>query len=177
MFSEPASTTIDSPVGPLVAIATERGLSHLLFSDGEDAARAHRPPDDPKPFADLARQLAEYFAGDRRSFDIELDPSGTEFQLLVWQGLRTIEFGETISYAELATRIGNTKAVRAVGGANNRNPISIVIPCHRVIGKDGSLVGYGGGIDRKRTLLDLEGHRPRQLDLLACRDRALCAGL
>jgi methylated-DNA-[protein]-cysteine S-methyltransferase len=103
-----------------------------------------------------AEQLAEYFAGKRAEFDLPLVPAGTEFQLSVWRALQTIPFGETRSYGEIAAQIGNPKACRAVGMANNRNPIAIVIPCHRVIGSDGSLTGYGGGLGIKQYLLDLE---------------------
>jgi methylated-DNA-[protein]-cysteine S-methyltransferase len=104
-----------------------------------------------------ADQLAAYFAGERTDFDLPLSPSGTPFQLSVWRALLSIPYGETISYRELARRIGNAKAVRAVGAANGRNPIPIIVPCHRVIGADGSLTGYGGGLPRKRLLLELEG--------------------
>jgi len=103
-----------------------------------------------------AQQLAEYFAGKREKFDLSLAPNGTEFQRSVWRALQTIPFGETRSYGEIAVQIGNPKACRAVGMANNRNPIAIIIPCHRVIGRDGSLVGYDGGLDIKKYLLDLE---------------------
>ncbi|MDO4260422.1 MAG: methylated-DNA--[protein]-cysteine S-methyltransferase [Actinomycetaceae bacterium] len=105
-----------------------------------------------------AAQLAEYFAGERRDFQIPLDPIGTDFQCQVWQGLQQIPYGQTWSYADLARHIGNPKAVRAVGAANGRNPISIVVPCHRVIAADGTLGGYGGGLQRKTTLLRIEGH-------------------
>lgn len=102
------------------------------------------------------RQLAEYFLGDRREFDLPLEPEGTEFQLSVWQVLRTIPYGETISYGEQARRLGDAKKARAVGGANGKNPLSIVVPCHRVIGASGALTGFGGGVDVKETLLRLE---------------------
>jgi methylated-DNA-[protein]-cysteine S-methyltransferase len=107
-------------------------------------------------FADVRRQLAEYFGGDRITFDVPLAAAGTPFQRAVWRGLRGIPYGETISYGELARRIGRPSAVRAVGLANGRNPISVIVPCHRVIGADGTLTGYGGGIERKRLLLELE---------------------
>jgi methylated-DNA-[protein]-cysteine S-methyltransferase len=117
------------------------------------------------------RQLREYFAGERRDFDLPLEPAGTPFQLTVWDALRGIPYAETINYGQLAVRVGNPTASRAVGLANGRNPISIVVPCHRVIGANGSLTGYGGGLDRKRTLLDLErrtagAERDSQLSLL-----------
>ncbi len=105
------------------------------------------------------RQLSEYFAGTRRGFQLPLNPSGTPFQQQCWQALREIPYGETITYGELARRIGNPKAVRAVGQANHRNPIPVIIPCHRVIGADGSLVGFGGGLDIKSLLLRLEGKK------------------
>jgi methylated-DNA-[protein]-cysteine S-methyltransferase len=110
--------------------------------------------------APVLAQLREYFAGVRRGFDLPLKPAGTAFQLAVWTALRQIPYGETISYAELARRIGNPKAVRAVGLANGANPISIIVPCHRVIGADGRLVGYGGGLNIKERLLALEGALP-----------------
>lgn len=109
---------------------------------------------------DAERQLAEYFGGWRQSFDLPLKPQGTAFQQTVWAALRQIPFGQTITYKELAERIGNGKAVRAVGLANGRNPLPILIPCHRVIGSDGSLTGFGGGIEWKRQLLEVEGIRP-----------------
>jgi methylated-DNA-[protein]-cysteine S-methyltransferase len=117
-----------------------------------------------------AAQLGEYFAGDRTEFDLPLEPAGTPFQRSTWLALREIPYAETINYGQLALRVGNPKASRAVGLANGRNPISIVVPCHRVIGADGSLTGYGGGLDRKRLLLDLErrvaGAEDPQLSLL-----------
>jgi methylated-DNA-[protein]-cysteine S-methyltransferase len=124
------------------------------------AAEARRPPsgaerDDPE-FATVRRQLEEYFAGRRRAFDVVVAPPGTTFQQLVWDELQHIDYGQTISYAELAARIGRPTAIRAAGAANGANPISILIPCHRVIGSDGSLTGYGGGLEAKRALLDLE---------------------
>ena len=109
-----------------------------------------------KPIADVARQLQAYFDGDLKQFDLPIDPQGTPFQQLVWKELCNIPYGITISYGELAARIGNPKGSRAVGLANGRNPISIIVPCHRVIGANGKLVGYGGGLDRKIWLLELE---------------------
>jgi methylated-DNA-[protein]-cysteine S-methyltransferase len=151
---------IESPVGPLLVAADDAGLRLIHFQSGP----APRRPDpgwrrDPAPFRALARQLGEYFAGDRREFDLALAPEGTAFQLATWQGLRTIPYGTTISYAELARRVGKPEAVRAVGAANGANPLPIVVPCHRVIGKDGSLTGFGGGLPLKRALLELEGAR------------------
>ncbi|MBI4564737.1 MAG: methylated-DNA--[protein]-cysteine S-methyltransferase [Planctomycetes bacterium] len=111
---------------------------------------------DDRRLAEARRQLRAYFAGELREFRLSLALQGTPFQRRVWAGLQTIPYGETISYAELARRIGRPKAGRAVGGANHRNPIAIIVPCHRVIGADGTLVGYGGGLERKKTLLALE---------------------
>jgi methylated-DNA-[protein]-cysteine S-methyltransferase len=139
----------------------------LLTSDGKAITGVYFAPHDNLPLdlwvderdavlTDAVVQLDAYFTGERTDFALDLRPTGTEFQLRVWQALRNIPYGETISYGELARRVGNPSASRAVGLANGRNPISIVVPCHRVIGADGSLTGYGGGMDRKRLLLDLE---------------------
>jgi len=151
---------LPSPIGPLTLVA-EAGQLTALYMD----AQQHRPGDDTigvpgdpdaAPFAAAARQLAGYFAGQLSEFDLPLAPAGTPFQRRVWAALQTIPYGQTWSYAQLADKIGQATAVRAVGLANGRNPIALVIPCHRVIGSDGSLTGYGGGLDRKRFLLDLE---------------------
>jgi methylated-DNA-[protein]-cysteine S-methyltransferase len=146
--------TIDSPLGEL-----------LLTGDGEALTGVHMDgaPDpgwrrDPAPFRDAADQLRAYFAGELRDFDLPLAPRGTAFQRAVWNALRAVPYGRTVGYGELAARIGRPGAARAVGAANGRNPIAIVIPCHRVIGADGTLTGYGGGLARKRRLLDLEAH-------------------
>lgn len=147
------TTTVDSPVGPLLLTSDGESLTRLLF-DGEPD-----PSWSTEPCALLDRtatQLREYFAGERTDFDLPVEPAGTPFQLTVWRALRDIPYAETINYGQLALRVGNPKASRAVGLANGRNPISIVVPCHRVIGANGSLTGYGGGLDRKRVLLDLE---------------------
>ena len=119
-------------------------------------------------------QLDDYFAGKRRTFDLPLAPRGTEFQCGVWRTLATIPYGETISYAQLATRVGKPSAMRAVGAANGRNPLPIVLPCHRVIGSDGSLTGFGGGLPTKQFLLSLEGALPRE-DLFAQPDKVSIA--
>ena len=152
-------TTIDSPVGPLTLVARDGSLTGLYMHE-----QRHRPQpetfgvrdDGAEPFAAAARQLAEYFAGTRTAFDLPLAPAGTPFQQRVWAALREIPYGETTSYGELAERIGSPGAARAVGLANGRNPIGIVVPCHRVVGSTGALTGYGGGIETKRRLLDFE---------------------
>jgi methylated-DNA-[protein]-cysteine S-methyltransferase len=156
---------LPSPIGPLTLVA-EAGRLAALYLD----MQRHRPdedslgsPGDPAaaPFAAAARQLADYFAGQLTEFDLPLGPSGTDFQRRVWAALQTIPYGQTWSYAQLAGKVGRASAVRAVGLANGKNPIALVIPCHRVIGSDGSLTGYGGGLDRKRFLLDLESASSR----------------
>ena len=148
----------DTPVGRLL-LAGERGvLTRVHFQSGP---RPLRPPstwqEDPRPFEGALRQLAEYFAGSRRSFTLRLAPAGTAFQLAVWQALRGIPYGQTLAYGELARQLGRTNGARAVGLANGANPLPIIVPCHRVIGADGSLTGFGGGLDIKRALLALEG--------------------
>lgn len=154
-------TVIDSPIGPLTLVTDGEALTGLYMETHrhtEPSAWGSRVEADDAPgvLREAARQLGEYFAGERTDFDLPLRPRGTPFQQAVWQGLRSIGYGETISYAELARRVGSPSASRAVGLANGRNPISVVVPCHRVIGADGSLTGYGGGVDRKRRLLELE---------------------
>lgn len=144
-----------SPVGTLTLVATERGLNGL-YPDGHAPAPEPEWLRDAAPFREVCRQLDAYFAGDLREFDIPLDLQGTPFQLKVWNALLDIPFGETIHYGEQARRIGQPQASRAVGLANGRNPISVIVPCHRVIGKNGSLTGYGGGLSMKRHLLNLE---------------------
>lgn len=157
-----AITHVPSPVGPLVLAANNDGLALIEFASPRHPAPRgsdwQTVEPDAHPVLRRARQqLDEYFAGIRRSFDLPLKPRGTTFQLDVWQALRSIGYGETISYAQLAQRIGKPSAMRAVGAANGRNPLPIVVPCHRVIGADGSLTGFGGGIPVKRHLLELEG--------------------
>ena len=152
-------TSYPSCIGPLLLMSDGRALTGL-HTDSDK----HRPPlaadwvgdDNAAPFAQVRAQLDAYFGGRLTEFDLPLAPQGTAFQLQVWQRLCDIPFGETISYSELARRIGNPKASRAVGMANSRNPISIVVPCHRVIGADNSLTGYAGGLERKRALLEHE---------------------
>ncbi len=155
-----AHVVIDSPIGPLTLVAADGRITGLYMD-----AQRHRPAEevvgiagDPaaEPFASAADQLARYFAGQLTEFNLPLAPAGTQFQRAVWDALQQIPYGETWSYGQLASKIGNPAAVRAVGLANGRNPIALVVPCHRVIGANGSLTGYGGGLDRKRFLLDLE---------------------
>ena len=143
--------------GPLILAGDEKGLRHLNFVQGRHPL-AVQPQwrRDKDFFAPVKTQLAAYFSGESKAFDLELFPGGSPFQTTVWKALREIPYGRTVSYTWVARRIGKPKAVRAVGVANGRNPISIIIPCHRVIGSDGSLTGYGGGLDVKRRLLQLE---------------------
>jgi len=152
-----------SPIGELTLVAGPRGLRELTWpvepggAAPDDGPRIGDEPPEVAAILDAAvAQLDEYFAGERREFDLPLDPVGTDFQLRAWTALRVIPYGETRSYAQQAQRIGSPNAVRAVGAANGRNPISIIVPCHRVVGADGSLTGFGGGLDAKRFLLDLE---------------------
>ena len=151
-----------SPVGELLLLADDTGLSALYME-----IRRHPPAEqdgiaDESRFREVKAQLRAYFAGELRDFDLPLSLQGSPFQLRVWTELQTIAYGETISYGELARRLGDAKASRAVGLANGRNPLSIIVPCHRVIGSNGSLTGYGGGLERKRWLLDHEA-RPFRL--------------
>lgn len=154
--------TMPSPIGELTLTANDDGITGILFETNRHAkprldewTRADRSEDRPATIALSAvrSQLDEYFRGERRDFDLPLAPRGTEFQRRVWNALREIPFGRTVSYIDIARRLGDPAAVRAVGAANGRNPIPIVVPCHRVIGADGSLVGFGGGMERKRWLL------------------------
>lgn len=153
---------IPSPVGRLLLSGDEEALSGISFRGGSRAAAvAAGWRHDREPFRDAIAQLEAYFEGERRDFDLVLAPEGTAFQRGVWDMLRTIPYGETISYGELAARLGCSGSARAVGAANGKNPIPIVIPCHRVIGANGSLTGFGGGLHVKRRLLALEArHRP-----------------
>ena len=149
----------ESPLGQILLTASESALTGLHFVGEKyypSIPPAWRYDANSSVIKSTMTQLDEYFAGKRQAFDIALAPEGTEFQRLVWDRLTTVRFGETATYGELARRIGNANAVRAVGAANGRNPISIVIPCHRVIGADGSLTGYAGGLARKQALLRLE---------------------
>ena len=145
----------NSPAGP-VGVAEEDGaIAHVFFSGRKKTLQGYVLGETPL-IKKAGAQLAEYFAGKRKYFDLPLSPRGTAFQLSVWKVLQKIPYGETRSYRDIARLTGNPKACRAVGGANNRNPIGIIIPCHRVIGADGSLVGYASGLAHKRYLLDLE---------------------
>ncbi|MFC6080245.1 methylated-DNA--[protein]-cysteine S-methyltransferase [Sphaerisporangium aureirubrum] len=150
-------TVIESPVGGLIAVAEDGALTGLYF---ERRRRGPRPGDlgtrDETGFAEPRRQLAEYFAGERTGFELPLAPRGDEFQHQVWRLLAEIPFGETRSYGELARRLGDVALAREVGAACGRNPLPVVVPCHRVVGADGRLTGYAGGLDRKRYLLELE---------------------
>jgi methylated-DNA-[protein]-cysteine S-methyltransferase len=149
---------IDSPIGDLLVAGDDGGLRFVLFAKGRDGVRRPEPDWelDEQGLQEPVRQLRAYFSGRLRHFDLGVAPEGTPFQQGVWRELQRIPYGETISYGELARRLGNPRAVRAVGLANGANPISIVIPCHRVIGSSGSLVGYGGGLPVKQALIALE---------------------
>jgi methylated-DNA-[protein]-cysteine S-methyltransferase len=146
-----------SPIGPLLLVADDAGLRQVVFAkDGKAAEPAPDWTENALAFRETMHQLQAYFEGKLESFDLRLAPAGTAFQQKVWRELSKIPYGETISYGELARRIGNPKASRAVGLANGSNPIPIIIPCHRVIGSDGKLTGYGGGVHIKKKLLALE---------------------
>jgi methylated-DNA-[protein]-cysteine S-methyltransferase len=150
-------TVIDSPYGPLTLVADDGVLCGLYMT-----GQRHRPPQetfgerDDTPFGDTIDQLEAYFVGGLTDFTLELRLTGTEFQRRVWEELRKIPYGETRTYGQLADALGHPTASRAVGLANGRNPVGIIVPCHRVVGADGRLTGYGGGLDRKRRLLDFE---------------------
>ena len=155
---------LDTPIGELLLAGEEGALAMIGFPKGS----MRREPESDWIFneaqlEDAARQLREYFAGERRDFDLPLKLQGTEFQVSVLEALQDIPYGETTSYGEIAKRIGRPKAVRAVGAANGRNPIPIVVPCHRVIGSTGDLTGFGGGLDTKEALLRLEAEHPQDL--------------
>lgn len=163
--------TMPSPVGELLLTATDEGLTRVWFEEhrhGGQRGAQWRPAGEmggaaERILRDAREQLDMYFAGERTTFDIPLAATGTPFQERVWAALLTIPFGHTTSYGEIAVRMGEPKAVRAVGAANGRNPIPIVVPCHRVIGARGDLTGFGGGIERKRWLLEHEGALPREM--------------
>ncbi|HEY2289563.1 MAG TPA: methylated-DNA--[protein]-cysteine S-methyltransferase [Thermoanaerobaculia bacterium] len=165
------TTTMDSPCGPLLCVVDETGaVVRIDFGTNRKGREARKITEqmrdegidvveDPGRTAELRRQLAEYFAGERRDFDLRLSAKGTPFERSVWDELRKIPFGETRSYGEIAQALGRPGAARAVGRANGANPIPIVVPCHRVIGSDGSLTGFGGGLEAKSLLLEIEGRR------------------
>jgi len=154
-----ACKTIESPVGKLKLVASDKGLVAILWEN--DSPRRVRlgeaVVDDRHPvLVETEKQLGEYFAGKRKTFSVALDMRGTRFQKNVWEALVAIPFGETRSYGQLALQLGNPRASRAVGAANGRNPVSIIVPCHRVIGSSGKLTGFAGGLDTKARLLELE---------------------
>ena len=160
MSRTPRHTTVDSPLGPLTLVADGDALVGVYM-----AGQAHRPgderlgapaPDDDPTLVAAADELADYFAGRRTEFALPLHPAGTDFQRAVWDAIAAIPYGETATYTELAQQVGRPTATRAVGAAVGRNPLSVVVPCHRVLGAGGSLTGYAGGLDRKRLLLALE---------------------
>lgn len=162
------TTTVESPCGPLLCVVDAAGaVVRIEFAKGRESQRLTDnlrdegidAVEDPARTAELRRQLAEYFAGERQEFDLTLAPEGTPFERTVWEALRGIPFGQTRSYGEIAQAIGRPGAARAVGRANGANPIPIVVPCHRVIGSNGSLTGFGGGLEAKSRLLEIEGLR------------------
>ncbi len=164
-MNRPANTgavarVVDSPIGPLTLFASEAGLHEVYFPNDRrpalDAAPEGFDGDEPPALVEAATQLAEYFAGERQEFDLPLAPRGTPFQLAAWEALRAIPYATTVSYGEQARRLGDPSKTRAVGAANGRNPIPVIIPCHRVVGADGRLVGFGGGLETKAWLLDHE---------------------
>jgi O-6-methylguanine DNA methyltransferase len=161
-----AHMPFETDFGLMHLYATERGVVAIVLPAHEPAGvhawvsrvtRANTIEEDDRPFIRAEKQLREYFAGQRREFDFELDMRGTPFQCQVWQAVAAVPYGQTTSYGDIARRIGKPAAVRAVGAANGANPLPIVVPCHRIVGADGSLTGYGGGLPMKRRLLDLEG--------------------
>lgn len=152
MQKEEFEVVYESKIGPITVVTKEEAVTHILFG----GVSRFKHPESSHLHETVIKQLEEYFAGERKIFDLPLRPQGTPFQQKVWAALQQIPYGETRSYGEIAKMAGNEKACRAVGMANNRNPISIVIPCHRVIGADGSLTGYGGGLSLKKILLELE---------------------
>ena len=151
-------STLTTPIGELLLIADADGALTAVHLPGRHGSTAGMQRDDAL-LEPARRQLTEYFAGERRDFDLPLRPEGAPFQLQVWAALLKIPYGETASYGEIAREIGHPTAFRAVGAANGQNPIAIIVPCHRVIGSNGSLTGYGGGLPTKRALLDLESGR------------------
>jgi methylated-DNA-[protein]-cysteine S-methyltransferase len=163
---------MNTPVGRLTLVANDRALVAILWQDEDRAPFDDATPADDHPIlAETERQLGEYFAGRRTTFDLPLEPEGTPFQKKVWQALSQIPFGRTVSYRDIATAVGDPKACRAVGAANGRNPIPIVVPCHRVIGASGKLTGFGGGLENKSLLLALESPEPPLIAAATSRGR------
>ena len=164
MSTELFSSVIDSPVGPLTIVATDHGVRAILWPD-DDPTRVRLDTSIENPehrvISMTVTQLSEYFDGERTDFDVPLDPVGTEFQRAAWDALRSIPYGTTVSYGEQAERMGDRRKARAVGAANGRNPISIVVPCHRVVGSTGALTGFAGGLDTKAWLLTHEQRNAR----------------
>jgi methylated-DNA-[protein]-cysteine S-methyltransferase len=159
---------MDSPVGRLTLIGSNKGLAAILWENDDPnrvRAKAEVKSNDHPVLVETERQLNEYFEGKRNAFSLELDPIGTDFQKEVWGALLTIPYGETRSYTQIANQLGNPKAVRAVGSANGRNPISIIVPCHRVIGASGALTGFAGGLEAKACLLSLEGVKSKETQI------------
>lgn len=155
-MSDQVRSTFETPLGELELVANDHALLRINFGPAEECADLPLQPNHPI-LSESRRQLEEYFDGKRREFDIPLEPKGTAFQETVWAYLQKIPFATTTTYLKLATKLGSANVVRAVGAANGKNPIPIIIPCHRVIGADGSLVGFSGGLDKKQYLLALEG--------------------
>jgi len=173
------SKVIGSPVGPLTLVASRQGLAAILWKDDNPrrVRLGHLVEDGTNSILlETQRQLGEYFAGQRKVFTVKLDLAGTEFQRRVWTALLAIPYGETRSYGQIARQIGNPAAVRAVGAANGRNPVSIIAPCHRVVGSTGKLTGFAGGLDTKARLLALEGHQDARLPQVQLKRSALRVG-
>ena len=148
---------LQSPVGRLLLVGNRDGLTRLQFQDGKHPQPIHDQwKKDRRAFEDVISQLEDYFDGRRKRFSVKLSQEGTDFQQRVWKALKSIPYGETVSYGDIAKQIGNPQASRAVGAANGNNPISIIVPCHRVVGHNGKLVGFGGGLPIKQSLLELE---------------------
>jgi len=150
--------TIHTPIGFLEITGNSEGLSSVIFSDIEDENSSQNIPE---PLKIAVFQLQEYFDGNRTEFTLALNPKGTDFQKQVWEELQKIPFGKTVNYLQIAKQLGNPKVIRAAASANGKNPIAIIIPCHRVIGSDGSLTGYAGGLHRKKWLLEHENPSPQ----------------
>tara|TARA_B100001146_G_scaffold225257_1_gene249088 strand:+ start:10557 stop:11033 length:477 start_codon:yes stop_codon:yes gene_type:complete len=145
--------SFETPIGPLTVSGDSQGVQSVVFSEEQDITSEDTVP---VTLKDAVVQLQEYFSGQRTAFNLKLNPEGTAFQKKVWQELQSISFGKTCSYQEIANKLGDPKVIRAAASANGKNPIAIIIPCHRVIGSDGSLTGYAGGLHRKKWLLELE---------------------